>query len=224
MNPVSARSALDAIAAAFDCSPPVAEVAAAQARLANFPARATIIDRETAGDRLFLVIEGHARLLAYAFDGRLLLVEDFWKGDLFGEGALLAEAMIADEVAAVDEVSTAIFLSHVMVGLMSAHSSISLAVSRLLVARLSALTRRLVEGATLSATGRIHAEILRRARASENMSIRPAPVHSELALHVSSTRETVSRTINALLRRGIVKREGEALTVVAPHRLEELVF
>jgi CRP/FNR family transcriptional regulator, cyclic AMP receptor protein len=47
---------------------------------------------------------------------------------------------------------------------------------------------------------------------------------STFALHVQSTRETVSRTISALEKRGIIKRDGDALTVVAPHRLEELIF
>jgi len=40
---------------------------------------------------------------------------------------------------------------------------------------------------------------------------------------VHSTRETVSRTINTLERRGIIHREDDALVIVAPHRLEEMV-
>jgi CRP/FNR family transcriptional regulator, cyclic AMP receptor protein len=224
VNPVFANSVQQAISSAFGCDSMVAEASAAKALFVKYSARTTIIDQDSADDRLFLVVEGHARLLAYAMDGRLMLVEDYWVGDLFGEGALAAEPLSADEITAVDDVSTVIFLAQVMVALMAAHSSVSLAISRMLIARLSAVTRRLVEGTTLSATGRIHAEILRRARGGEGMSIRPAPVHSELAFQVSSTRETVSRTINALLKRGIARRDGEALTIVAPHRLEELIF
>ncbi len=53
--------------------------------------------------------------------------------------------------------------------------------------------------------------------------MRPAPVLAAMAVRVLSTRETVSRTINALERRGIIRREADALIVVAPHRLEEMV-
>jgi CRP/FNR family transcriptional regulator, cyclic AMP receptor protein len=82
----------------------------------------------------------------------------------------------------------------------------------------------MVEGATLSAPGRIHAELLRQARAGEAMTIRRMPILSTFALHVQTSRETVSRTISALEKRGIIKRDADTLTVVAPHRLEELIF
>jgi len=55
------------------------------------------------------------------------------------------------------------------------------------------------------------------------MAIEPVPVLSVLALTVQSTRETVSRTLNDLVKRGIVRREPHRLVVVAPHRLEELI-
>ena len=46
---------------------------------------------------------------------------------------------------------------------------------------------------------------------------------SALAVRVHPTRETVSRTLSALERRGIVRREADALVVVAPHRLEGMI-
>jgi DNA-binding IclR family transcriptional regulator len=48
-------------------------------------------------------------------------------------------------------------------------------------------------------------------------------VLSKLAVRVHSTRETVSRTINALERRGLIRRDGDALFIVAPQRLEEMI-
>jgi DNA-binding MarR family transcriptional regulator len=50
------------------------------------------------------------------------------------------------------------------------------------------------------------------------------PVFAEMALALQTTRETVSRTINGLEKRGIVKRADNALAIVAPHRLEELIY
>jgi len=49
-------------------------------------------------------------------------------------------------------------------------------------------------------------------------------VLSQFALQVQSTRETVSRAINALEKRGIIRRDEHGLRVVAPHRIEELIF
>jgi len=62
------------------------------------------------------------------------------------------------------------------------------------------------------------------AQMGDGRSIRPAPVLSALALRVQSTRETVSRAVNALERRGIIRRDADGLTIVAPQRLQELIF
>jgi DNA-binding GntR family transcriptional regulator len=82
----------------------------------------------------------------------------------------------------------------------------------------------MVESALLSATGRIAAELLRQARAQPDRTIRPMPVWAELAVQVQSTRETVSRAVSGWEKRGLVKRVEGGLQVVAPHRLEELVY
>ena len=212
------------VAAAFGCDAALAAIVAEKARYRDYPARATIVEGGAALDALYLMLSGHARMRAFSFDGRLIVVEDFRGGDIFGEGGLFQRHIAPGEVAAVLPVSAAAFPTAVFLALMASYSVIALAVSRLLVARLGETTRRLVEGATLSAVGRVHAELLRQARAGEGMTIRPAPVLATLALTVQSTRETVSRTISTLQKRGIIRRDEESLTVVAPHRLEELIY
>lgn len=214
----------DVVARTFACDAPLAAVVAAKAHPRSYPARTTIVTRGAAFDHVYLVIAGHARMLAFSIDGRLVVVEDYRTGDLFGEGSLFGAPVVADEISAVDTVGAGTFETQVFLALMTNYSAIALAMSRLLVARLGTTTRRLVEGATLSANGRIHAELLRQARQGENMTIRPAPVLASFALTVQSTRESVSRAINALQKHGIIRRDDDALTVVAPHRLEELIY
>ncbi|MFM9976999.1 MAG: Crp/Fnr family transcriptional regulator [Sphingomonadaceae bacterium] len=212
------------IAQTFACDEALATLVAAQARLRHWPQRATMIGAGERFDAILLIVAGRARLLAYGIDGRVVMVQDFAVGDLIGEGALIDEGAAGGEIVATESVDAGSIATPVFIGLMSNHACIALAVSRLLVTRLSMATRRIVEGATLSAVGRIHAEVLRAARASEAMTISPLPVLAELARAVQSTRETVSRTISALEKRGIVRRTGDALIVVAPHRLEELIY
>ena len=104
------------------------------------------------------------------------------------------------------------------------HGCIGLALSRLLIQRLRATTARMYERSALSAVGRVYSELLRLAHEHAGMAIRPAPVLSDLALRMSTTRETASRAVSALERRGIVRRDADALVVVAPHRLEEMIL
>ncbi len=218
------ESAHAIFASAFGCDAALASVVAQQARYRSWPNRSTIIADGESFDAIVLIVGGRARMLAYGVDGRFVVVQDFAVGDLFGEGALVDDGVAGGEIVAIEPVEAGSFATPVFVALMSTHPCIAMAVSRLLVARLGAATRRLVEGATLSAVGRVHAELLREARAGLGMTISPAPVLAELARTVQTTRETVSRAISVLEKRGIVRRTADVLTVVAPHRLEELVY
>ena len=223
MNNASSSLA-SVVATTFACNDDIANIVAAKARCHDYLARATIVASGNPIDDLYIIVSGHARMLAFSIDGRLVVIEDFHSGGIFGEGCLFAQTATIDEVAAVDQVRAGTFPNVVFVGLMESYSAIALAISRLLIARLGATTRRLVEGSTLSTIGRIHAELLRQARAGEGMTIRPAPVLATFALTVQSTRESVSRAINALQKRGVIRRDDDGLTVVAPHRLEELIY
>jgi CRP/FNR family transcriptional regulator, cyclic AMP receptor protein len=208
----------------YRCSGDVAQVVAGRAQYRDYQPRTTIIAQGDRNEQVFLTVTGHARAEALSMSGRLAILEDYFAGDFFGEGGLVEDAPSHDEVRAVERVDAAVFANPAFVALLSSYADFALAFSRMLVARLARTSRRLAEGATLSATGRIYAELLRQARAGAGMAIEPSPVLSSFALTVQSTRETVSRTINDLVKRGIVRRDAQRLVVVAPHRLEELIY
>ncbi len=211
-------------AATFNCTPSVAAVVATHGRAKAYPARSTIIENGSPNDSIFVNLSGHARKEALSLNGRLVVLEDYFTGDIFGEGGLNGVVSLSDEVTAVEPVEASAFSSASFISLMTNYNSIALAFSHILLTRLSRATQRLMEGATLSANGRIYAELLRQARAGNAMAIEPTPVLSSFALAVQSTRETVSRAINGLEKRGIIRRDEHRLIVVAPHRLEELIF
>jgi CRP-like cAMP-binding protein len=154
----------------------------------------------------------------------MVLLGEFAPGELFGALGELDPAPHEAEVVAVEDVSAFLLAGSDLVLLAERHGAIGLALARLLVRRLRSATTRVYERSALTAAGRVHAELLRLAREAKAFTIRPAPVLSELAVRVGSTRETVSRAVNALERRGIVRREHGALTVVSPRLLEELVL
>ena len=185
--------------------------------------RAVILRQGDKAGETFLLASGRAHALLYGLEGQLVLLHEFLPGDLFGAIAELDPAPHEADVLAVEESGAAVFLALDFLALIEAHSCVGLAVSRRLLRQLRAATGRMVERTTLSATGRVHAELLRLARAGDGHAIRPAPVLSALAVRVQSTRETVSRTINALERRGLIRRDADALVIVAPHRMEEMV-
>lgn len=104
------------------------------------------------------------------------------------------------------------------------HACIGLLLARVLMRRMAHLTGIVHGQVSLSAPGRVHAELLRLARLGDGRAITPPPVLSELADRLLTTRETVSRAVSALERRGLIRRTPETLVIVAPERLEELVI
>ncbi len=208
---------------AFGCGVKLTEVIAARAQYRSYDPREALIASGSVVKNAFVIVTGHAREFAIALDGRQLLVQEFGPGDLFGEASILGEHMATEEVIAATKAEAGLFAAADLVGLIENYSCVAIAFSRLMTQRLRQTRRRMVEGATLSASGRIHAELLRQGRAGKDWTVSPAPVLSEFALIVQSTRETVSRTISQLEKRGIICRDAQSLVIVAPHRLEELI-
>lgn len=212
----------------FACSAEVAAQIGRRAAERAWPARAVMLRQGDGAEHAYLMVAGRAQALLYGLDGQLVLLHEFAPGDLFGAVAELGGDPQDADIVAVEPSRAALFAALEFLGLIEAHACVGLAVSRMLLKQLRASTTRMVEGVTLSAPGRVHAELLRLAKAgrdqgSDGRTISPPPVLAALAVRVHSTRETVSRTINALERRGLIRREPEALVLVAPHRLEEMM-
>jgi len=220
-------SALDAdriafLRETFACSADVAASIGRRASDRRYPTAAIILKQGDRADATFLMVLGRAHAMSYGSDGQVVLLHEFARGDFFGALALTEPTPEDADVVAVEDVRASVFRAGDFLALIESYGCVGLVVSRMLLKQLRASSVRIVENTTLSATGRIYAELLRLARLGDGKTIRPAPVLSGLATRVHSTRETVSRTINALERRGIIRRDKGSLVIVAPGRLEEM--
>jgi CRP/FNR family transcriptional regulator, cyclic AMP receptor protein len=207
----------------FDCPDTVAAEIGQCAAQRRYGARAAILKQGETADSTFLLQTGRAQALTYGMEGQLCLLHEFLPGDVFGAIGRTQPLPEDADIVAVEETRAIVFKAVDFAALMQRHGAIGLSVSRMLAKRLRATAARMVERSTLSAAGRIHVELLRLARLGDGRVVKPAPVLTALAIRVHSTRETVSRTITMLERRGIVRREKGALVIVAPHRLEEMI-
>lgn len=210
----------DFIMRTFGCDAAVASAILHHASERHYEPRTIIIQQGNDAAHVFLMVQGQARAFLYSMDGRAVLLHEFGPGDIFGG---LDSAAQEPEVAAVDDVTAATFRTMDFVSLAERHGCVGLTLSRMLMARLRSTTERIYQRTTLSSFGRVYAELLRMAKMGDGRLIQPVPIFSELAGRVHTTRETVSRAISALERRGLINREGDAMTILAPQRLEELV-
>jgi CRP/FNR family cyclic AMP-dependent transcriptional regulator len=212
---------LAVIRAAFGCGDALAVTIAALSRAGHHD-RGAMLWPLPGRDETTLMTQGQAQEVAYGRDGAVLVLLPIAPGDFYGD--LVGSDPGQAQVEATSQGAGAHFASSAVVRLMESYSCVGVAITRHLSGRLTTMRRRMVEAAMLSATGRIAAELLRRAGTSDDRTIRPMPVFSDLAVTVQSTRETVSRTVSQLEKRGVLKRVEGGLQVVAPHRLEELVY
>lgn len=214
----------DFIRDTFACSEEIAGNVFVRGAVRSHPPQAAIVRQGEKAAAAYLLTQGKAHALLYSVEGQMVLLCEYWPGDLFGALGEIDPAPEEAEIVAVEAARSFVLQSRDLVALAEAYGAIGLALSRLLLRQLRRATSRIYERAAVSAVGRVHAEILRLARASPGLVIRPAPVLSELAMRVSTTRETASRAVSALERRGFIRRDSGSLTVVAPQRLEELII
>ena len=137
--------------------------------------------------------------------------------------SLLSQNPPPFEIVAETDVSALFISAHTMEEILQDDVNLGVEIARDLADRLDQMTHRLIEAYTLSAKGRICAELTRLSRvigiAPDKRIIRPNPVFVELAERVNSTRETVSRTVSELQKRGILAREPGAIIIKEPERL-----
>ena len=207
----------------FRCSDEIATTIFGRGTVRTYPQKHVIVRQGEEAATAHLLTLGRAQALLFSVDGQTIMLCEYRPGDLFGALGGLDPAPEA-EIRAVEASRSFVLRSRELIALAESYGSIGLAMARVLVKQLRQATSRIFLRAAVSAQGRVYDELLRLARASPDLTIRPAPVLSELAVRASTTRETASRAVSALERRGLIRRDAHSLTVVAPQRLEELII
>lgn len=173
------------------------------------------------------ILSGRAKAVSYSENGVETWVGYFASDDFFSHTSLLTDAPADFEITADTDVTAIIIKRETLRALMAEDGRISAVLAVDLAGRLDAMTRRLIEAVSLSARGRVCAELARLSNVigvmPEKRIIRPNPVLVDIALRVNSTRETVSRTVSELLKKGILSREPGALIVEQPERLKDAI-
>lgn len=179
-------------------------------------ASAIIIGQGESGDALHVVFRGQAKSVLFGESGREMTLGVLKAGDFFGETALLDGRPAPANVVAIDDCVTLVldrrvFLDHLrdrpesMMRMLAALAG-QLRHANELIGNLalhdvvSRLTR------TLIAIGDEHGEYR-----DDGVLIRYRPTQQDLANMVGTCRETVSRALSAMGRRGLVVSRGRSL-------------
>jgi CRP-like cAMP-binding protein len=219
---------LAAITAFRDLPEPVRCDIAAHCRKRRVPAGEMIVTDHDASSDVHFLLSGRARALIYSHSGKAVIFQDIPAGGFFGELAAIDGGRRSATVEALDDCTLLLLPAAAFGDLLARHSTLSLIFLSHLVAQVRRLSNRVVEFRTLAVQHRIHAELLRLAKAAgkvedDSALIVPSPTLAEIADRISTHREAVSRELSRLAKLDLLERREGGLLVKHVTRLDEMV-
>ena len=207
------------VAACFGCPEHEAGLIAASMVLRHYPHRAPIALRGDPSSHLYLVIDGLASADLFSIDGQYAQLAGYGPGELFG--AYPEATTHRADITAQGGLNALMIETETLTGLAKEHAAIAQGIAHIMARQLDLTLDRMAARIGLSATGRCYRALLQ--RTDPDGWIKPAPVLSALAIGVNTTRETASRALANLVRRGIVERSEAGLRIVSRRMLEDMV-
>ncbi|WP_226634526.1 Crp/Fnr family transcriptional regulator [Novosphingobium profundi] len=209
----------DVVQAVFRCSATVARELAPIFSARKLVAKQVLASQGAPSKMCWIVINGAIRVDAFGVNGQIQQLSHYGPGEFFG--AYPTETQHRAEIIAA---TRSLLLGTETVRLANAvdrNVELATGMARLLARQLDRILDQMVIRSTYSAAGRVYAELLALAQTSQ--AIAPPPRITSLALAANTTRETASRAIGVLVRRGIISRDEEKLVIHSARMIEELI-
>jgi len=176
-----------------------------------------VLIQNTPCDQIYFICNGRVSAKTFSGAGKEITFAELTSGDVFGELSALDGQPRSSFVVTVEESLLASLGAETFNTFLDEHPQVMRSLMVELASRLRQADEKVFEFSTLSSGNRIHAELLRLARAhrdSDNSAqIMPAPTHADLASRTNTTRESVTRALNRLKKDGLIDTNRQCLTV-----------
>ena len=207
------------VAALLSCDTRLAALLLAHGTRREFDARVTIVHQGDVVGAIWLILRGRVALESCSAAGRSSRLGVYGPGDWIGN--YLKPAPCRADIVSLEAATLLSFPTGHLPGLAQDEPQLGNALAASFARQLELALDKLDARSTLTSKGRIYAELTR--RAGEGLVVTPAPVVADLAQAAQTTRETASRAIADLERRGIIVRNATALRIISPRLLADLV-
>jgi CRP/FNR family transcriptional regulator/CRP/FNR family cyclic AMP-dependent transcriptional regulator len=162
-------------------------------------------------------------------DGREVILSILKDGDIFGEMSLLDGKPRSASVISTAKTELILLRRPDFLSRLSRFPEMASKMLATLAERLRRTNRQVESLALLNVYGRIAGTLLQLAddqgeNSDQGLTIAERPVHQEIANMAGTTRETVSRVLNDLERRGYLARDGRSIIIQDPNRLRDDFF
>jgi len=183
-------------------------------------ARTPLFTRASPGGEVYFLCSGRARITTYSTQGREVTFRDCEAGEHFGDLSAIDGQPRSADVVALEPSLLAVLSAPAFIAMLAREPAVAMRMMRNLTALVRRLTERVIDLSTLGVQTRLHAELLRLAHTAgvqgdNTARLDPAPAHAVLASKISTNREQVTREISVLTKRGLLRKEGLHVLVVA---------
>ena len=185
-----------------------------------------VIESGSAGKEVFFVVRGAVNIINFSPSRREVAFAIAREGDYFGELSAIDQLPRSASAVAVEESFLGALPAELFVDLLKRRVEVTFRVLQGLAHIVRTSDVRIMELSTLPATQRVYAELLRMAVPDAAVPslwvVRPLPPLREIASRVSTTRETVARSLSQLYPTGLLRRKGRNLYLMDRRRFEEI--
>jgi CRP-like cAMP-binding protein len=193
------------------------------ARRRSYAEDEVIVSEAERGDALYVLQHGKVKVVLYGESGREVILSIFKEpGDFFGEMSLLDDEPRSATVTAMEPSTLVVLARADFRAHLARHPGVAVQVMTELSRRLRRADAVIGDLALLDVLGRLAARLRDLALSDgepvpEGRVLRQRPSQAEIAATIGTSRETVSRALSELARRGDVVLAGKRLLV--RHRL-----
>jgi len=185
-----------------------------------------VLRAQDEGD-VYFIVSGSVRITTYAASGRQVTFRDCGEGELFGELAAIDGGPRSADVVTLQPSVLASLAPADFRALLREEPLLAERVMLRLASLVRELSERIIDLSTLDVPQRLRAELLRMAQAAgvagNRARLEPSPKHAALASRISTNREQVTRELNALVRLGVLQKDGKVLVVTDVQDLAQTV-
>jgi CRP-like cAMP-binding protein len=182
---------------------------AAHSVLHSYAGGSQVLSHHDKSNDVFFILGGRLQVKNYSRSGREFIYSEIGAGQLFGEFSAIDGLPRSAAVEAIDDSLVAHMKAADFLALLKSDFDLTLRLLRLLTAKSRGLSDRMFELIALTARDRLCGELARLAaegtKEGTSILIRPAPTHYEFAARIGSHREAVTRELNQLAARGLLR-------------------
>lgn len=187
----------------------------------------SLVDYEDLSKDVFVVQNGEIRAVLRFTVGKEAILGTFRRGDLLGELSAIDDMARSASLMAVSDAVVTVIPYAVFHDILRNRPEVCLALMQLLSRRIRAMNERISELSFLDTKHRLYNTLLRLSRlrgdGGRERIISPPLVHAELAEHIGSSRETVSREMSKLIREQLIERTSRAIVLKNPVELSRRI-